>query len=168
MKIKNVEFKARVESSDAYEQQLLPLSPVFKGLDHQVDTYFKVPVGRLKLREGNIEHALIQYMRSDYAGAKQSDVILYRHTPDPALKNILALQFGILKVVDKQRKIYFIDNVKFHFDKVEGLGEFMEVEAIDDKDAFTTEQLQQQCNHWAAFFSLKPEQFMTGSYSDML
>lgn len=168
MKIKNVEFKAKVQSADACEQQLLALSPLYKGLDHQVDTYFQASVGRLKLREGNIENALIQYMRSDFAGAKQSDVILYRHQPDPALKSILTLQLGILKVVDKQRKIYFINNVKFHFDKVEGLGEFIEVEAIDDKEQFTSEQLKEQCDHWARFFGLEQEQFMTGSYSDML
>lgn len=168
MKIRNIEFKAKVESSAACERELQKLSPVFIGLDHQVDTYFKVAVGRLKLREGNIENALIQYMRSDHAGAKQSDVILYKHAPDPSLKNILAIQFGILKVVDKKRKIYFIDNVKFHFDKVEGLGEFIEVEAIDEKGERTTEELQAQCDHWAAFFSLREDQFMTGSYSDMV
>lgn len=167
MNIRNVEFKARVDSCTACEQKLLTLSPLYKGTDHQVDTYFRVPVGRLKLREGNIEYALIQYTRPDHAGAKQSDVILYRHDPDPALKQILTLQFGIRKVVDKERRIYFIGNVKFHFDQVAGLGEFIEVEAIDEKGERTTEELQAQCDHWAAFFSLRGDQFITGSYSDM-
>jgi len=167
MNIRNVEFKARVDSSTACEQKLLTLSPLYKGTDHQVDTYFHVPVGRLKLREGNIENALIQYTRPDHAGAKQSDVILYRHDPDPALKQILTLQFGIRKVVDKQRRIYFIGNVKFHFDTVKVLGDFIEVEAIDESDQFTSEELSAQCNQWSAFFGIRPDQFMTGSYSDM-
>lgn len=36
-----------------------------------------------------------------------------------------------LVVVDKMREIYFIDNVKFYFDKVEGFGIFVEIEVID-------------------------------------
>jgi adenylate cyclase class IV len=65
MSIKNFEFKAKVEDLDKYEQKLLTLNPVFYGIDHQVDTYFNVSNGRLKLREGNIENALIDYERED-------------------------------------------------------------------------------------------------------
>jgi predicted adenylyl cyclase CyaB len=168
MNITNIEFKARVKDLQEAEALLHTLSPVFKGLDHQIDTYFKVPHGRLKLREGNIEHALIQYQRNNLAGAKESSVILYKHKPDPALKQILALQFGILKVVDKQRKIYFIDHVKFHFDHVAGLGEFMEVEVINENNQFTMEELQAECKRWIGFFNIRPEQFIESSYSDMV
>ena len=55
-------------------------------------------------------------------------------------------------VVDKKRKIYFIDNVKFHFGKVEGLGTFIEVEAIDNKEEFTIEELKRQCDKYFEFF----------------
>jgi predicted adenylyl cyclase CyaB len=165
--IKNVEFKARVSEIESYEQKLLALNPAFKGLDHQVDTYFKVPYGRLKLREGNIENALIQYNRANVAGARQSDVILYQHQPDPALKAILVLQFGIKKIVDKKRKIYFVDNVKFHFDVVEGLGTFIEVEAIDHTGELTSEYLKSQCDYYKDFFGLQDADMLEGSYSDM-
>lgn len=168
MNITNIEFKAKVSSIEKAEALLQNLDPVFKGLDHQVDTYFKVPHGRLKLREGNIEHALIQYQRSNLAGAKESSVILYKHKPDPALKQILTLQFGVLKVVDKQRKIYFIDHVKFHFDQVAGLGEFMEVEVINENEQFSTEELEKECQRWISFFNIQPEQFEESSYSDMV
>jgi predicted adenylyl cyclase CyaB len=168
MNITNIEFKARVTDLREVETRLQTLSPVFKGLDHQVDTYFKVPHGRLKLREGNIEHALIQYQRDNLAGAKESSVVLYQHNPDPALKQILTLQFGVLKVVDKQRKIYFIDHVKFHFDQVLGLGEFMEVEVINENNRFTMEELQAECKRWIGFFDILPEQFVELSYSDMV
>jgi hypothetical protein len=50
--------------------------------------------GRLKLREGNIDHALIFYERQNTAGAKQSNVILYQHKPDAALKSILSAAVG--------------------------------------------------------------------------
>lgn len=118
MKIINVEFKAKVNELEKYEQKLLTLNPKFIGIDHQVDTYFNTLKARLKLREGNIENALIQYDREDKADAKESSVILYIHQPNIALKNILINQFGIKAIVDKKRKIYFIKNVKFHFDVV--------------------------------------------------
>lgn len=168
MKIRNIEFKAKVDSLEPYENILLELQPLFKGVDHQIDTYFNVPKGRLKLREGNIENALINYDREDQAGSKLSSVILYRHQPDPALKAILTHQLGIKMVVDKVRKIYFIENVKFHFDQVKGLGSFLEVEAIDNDGQYSLEKLQEQCNYFQAMFGLEPQQMMRQSYSDML
>lgn len=168
MNIRNFEFKAKVENLEKYEGKLLSLNPVFQGLDHQTDTYFDVRKGRLKLREGNIENSLINYDRENISGSKQSEIILYKHQPDAALKNILALQFGIKTVVDKKRKIYFIDNVKFHFDFVEGLGTFIEVEAIDTKEAFTLEELQAQCDHYFEFFELTDQQIIDKSYSDLI
>ena len=168
MNIKNVEFKAKVDSLEPYENKLLKLNPVFKGIDHQIDTYFNSNHGRLKLREGNIENSLIHYNREDTSDAKRSDIILYKHNPDAALKNILVLQFGIKTIVDKKRKIYFINNLKFHFDLVEGLGTFIEVEAIDDKDQFTIEQLKEQCDQYFRFFELNESQLIDKSYSDLV
>jgi hypothetical protein len=52
-------------------------------------------VGRLKLREGVIENALIYYRRADIANAKQSGVLLYRSSPDKALKEVLIAALGI-------------------------------------------------------------------------
>jgi predicted adenylyl cyclase CyaB len=168
MNIKNFEFKAKVDNLEKYESKLLTLLPLFKGEDHQIDTYFNVPAGRLKLREGNIENALINYNREDLSSAKLSDIILYRHTPDKALKNILSLQLGVKIVVDKKRKIYFIDNVKFHFDIVEGLGTFLEVEAIDTDNSFTIEELKAQCDKYYQFFELQESNIISKSYSDLI
>lgn len=168
MHIKNYEFKARISSLEPYESKLQILKPEFRGLDHQIDTYFHAASGRLKLREGNIENALIYYERENTADSKRSDVILYRHTPDKALKEILTLQLGIKAVVDKKRRIYFIDNVKFHFDEVAGLGTFLEVEAIDEKGIFSTEELRAQCLQYFDFFELKQEDLQDKSYNDMI
>jgi adenylate cyclase, class 2 len=93
---------------------------------------------------------------------------LYKHQPDTALKNILIKQLGIKVVVDKKRKIYFIDNVKFHFDHVENLGTFIEVEAIDHDGSFSTDQLREQCNFYLQYFNIEEPQLVDNSYSDML
>lgn len=168
MKVKNVEFKARVDDLESYEKKLMGLEPEFRGLDHQVDTYFNATQGRLKLREGTIENALINYHRGNTADAKLSEVILYKHKTDPALKAILSQQMGVKVVVDKKRKIYFMENVKFHFDEVEGLGKFLEVEAIDETGKMTIEFLEKQCQYYFEFFELDKNNLQSDSYSDML
>ena len=168
MKIKNFEFKAKVDDLENYESKLLTLKPVFRGVDHQIDTYFNVSKGRLKLREGNIENSLVDYERENVSDSKKSEVILYRHEPDKALKDILERQLGIKNLVEKTRKIYFIDNVKFHFDVVKGLGSFIEVEAIDDKGEFTIERLKEQCDQYFRFFELEKSDLIDKSYSDLI
>lgn len=168
MSIVNFEFKARAANIKQLEEKLFTLNPFFKGEDHQTDTYFNVAVGRLKLREGNIENALIWYDRQNIADAKQSDIILYQHQPDTSLKDILIKVHGIKVIVDKTRRIYFIDNVKFHFDLVKELGTFVEVEAIDSKGSIGIEKLKQQCDHYFNFFGLNKSDYENCSYSDLL
>lgn len=168
MNIKNFEFKAKINEIEKYESKLLTLNPKFQGLYHQIDTYFNVQFGRLKLREGNIENALINYDRENVSGSKESQIILYKHEPNIALKEILTKQLGVKIVVDKKRKIYFIDNVKFHFDIVENLGTFMEVEAIDNKEEFTVEELKEQCDKYFNFFELTQNNLIDKSYSDLI
>ena len=55
----NVEIKARVDSGEEVKQLLEAAQARFEGVDHQIDTYFNTPNGRLKLRQGNIEQSLI-------------------------------------------------------------------------------------------------------------
>lgn len=164
----NFETKARCHDLVTAEEKLRKHEPRFVGEDHQVDTYFNVPHGRLKLREGNIENALIHYLREDVAGAKQSTVLLYQHQPDGNLKRILSAALGVKTVVDKKRKIYFIDQVKFHFDEVQGLGSFVEIEAIDRDGSLGLEKLQQQCAFYIDVLGIQPSDHLAGSYSDML
>ena len=61
----NVEVKARCEEPERIRNILNSWGADFRGVDRQVDTYFQVPQGRLKMREGNIETALIFYDRPD-------------------------------------------------------------------------------------------------------
>ena len=168
MNIINFEFKATTHRLEEQENKLLTLDPVWKGEDLQTDTYFNVTEGRLKLREGNIENSLIFYRRENAAGAKLSEVLLYSHEPDAALKKILEKIHSVKVVVAKKRRIYFIDNVKFHFDRVEGLGNFIEVEAIDNTGNIGIEKLKEQCNRYISFFGIEEKDFISESYSDML
>lgn len=164
----NVEIKARCDDQEAIRRYLKKHGADFRGVDHQIDTYFNVSNGRLKLREGNIENFLVHYERSDKEGPKQSVVSLYASQPGSSLKETLTRALGILVVVDKQREIYFIENVKFHVDVVKGLGTFMEIEAVDYEGDIGLDKLNEQCHKYLEDMGVKDEDLISGSYSDML
>lgn len=169
MNWKNVEIKAHCGALEPLEQLLLAEGADYKGLDHQIDTYFEVPNGRLKLREGNIECALIHYNRANQTTAKRSEIHYYQPTDKVTdLKQTLEAALGIKVVVDKKRHIFFINNVKFHLDRVEGLGTFVEIEAIDQGGSHTEAALQAQCLHYQQLLGIQTADLIAYSYSDLL
>ena len=168
MKHLNIEIKAKCSDHEKIRSILKSRNADFKGTDHQIDTYFKVNNGRLKLREGNIENFLVFYERENREGPKQSNVILFKSDPNSSLKEILLTSLGTLVVVDKQREIYFIENVKFHIDTVKNLGTFMEIEAIDSDGAFGKEKLLEQCENYLKLFGIPKDDLISVSYSDLL
>jgi adenylate cyclase, class 2 len=164
----NVEIKARCARPDWIRETLLAHHARFVGEDHQVDTYFQVATGRLKLREGNIENALIFYQRDDQTGPKKSEVTMYECAPDLKLKAVLTAAIGVKTVVDKRRSIFFIDNVKFHVDEVQGLGSFVEIEAIDVNNDKTEAELLKQCHFYMNLLDIQSDDLLENSYSDMI
>lgn len=164
----NIEIKAKSNNQDEIREILKSKNADFKGVDRQIDTYFKVNNGRLKLREGKIENHLIHYQRENKEGPKQSDVSLFKSDPKSSLKEILTKALGVLVVVDKQREIYFIDNVKFHIDIVKDLGTFVEIEAIDNDGTFGKDKLLEQCQFFLDLFKISQEDLISVSYSDLL
>jgi predicted adenylyl cyclase CyaB len=169
MSHRNIEIKARCSDASFIRQFLIEHMAEFKGTDEQTDTYFNTGNGRLKLRQGNIENSLIFYNRENIAGPKMSQVNLFQVSHDSdLLKQILINANGIKVVVKKKREIWFIDNVKFHIDEVEGLGSFVEIEAIDKDGSLGLEKIKEQCDHYLQQLNIKEEQLLTHSYSDLL
>jgi len=184
----NVEIKARCADPATVRQTLLGLGARIVGPDHQTDTYFRVPNGRLKLREGQIENNLIFYARPDRDGPKRSDVILYGTRPGSDLKALLTVALGVLVAVEKRREIYFIEvsdidvpddseaaaraltreNVKVHLDTVTGLGSFVEIEAIDLDGSLGPVLLEAQCRRLMERLGIKEADLVAASYSDLL
>lgn len=168
MSINIIEIKAHCKDPERIRDILNKEAARFKGLDHQIDTYFNVQNGRLKLRQGNVESALIQYNRPNQAGPKHSQVALYKPNKAEDLKKTLENSIGIKVVVDKQRYIYFVDNVKIHVDEVQGLGSFLEIEAIDENNEKTLEELNKQCEYFMGLFGVQTGDLLDVSYSDLL
>jgi adenylate cyclase class IV len=128
---RNIEIKARIDSVDA----LLPRARAVAGgepvLIEQDDRFFAAPHGRLKLRhvaDGSAE--LIHYHRPDTGEAKASDYVRVP-VPDPdALAEALTRACGLLGRVRKRRWLLLAGATRIHLDRVEGLGDFMELEVV--------------------------------------
>ncbi len=164
----NIEIKAHCDNPETVRQYLLNKNAFYSGTDHQTDTYFNVEKGRMKLREGNIENALIHYSRENQAGPKASEVTLYEVTKIGILKKLLLSALSIKVIVEKKREIYFIGNVKFHIDVVRGLGSFVEIEAIDSTGEIGKIKLQEQCSFFMKELKIETKDLIDNSYSDML
>ena len=166
MNLVNYEFKARLRNEKRIRAALKTLGARFIGTDHQVDTYFRVPRGRLKARQGDIENALIFYERPNERRARPSRVRMIelpRHSP---VEKILAAALGVFAVVDKRREIYFAGNVKIHLDRVRGLGRFVEVEAISRSGK--VKRIREQARNFQKLFGITSADIVAESYSDLI
>lgn len=168
MPLKNVEIKAHCSNPKKIRAVLKEQQADFKGTDYQIDTYFRVDEGRLKLREGTIENNLIYYRRPDTASPRLSDIHLVPMEHPQKMKGLLTASFGVQIVVDKEREIYFINNVKFHIDEVKQLGSFVEIEAIDEDGSIGEATLREQCAYYINLFDISDEDLVAESYADLI
>jgi predicted adenylyl cyclase CyaB len=166
MKLINFEFKAHLRDAAPVRATLQSLHARFLGTDHQVDTYFRVPEGRLKIREGRIENSLIFYRRTNTARARRSSVEMMLLPRRNSIRAILTRALGVLAVVDKRREIYFVGNVKIHLDRVRGLGTFVEVEAMTRTGDIR--KVRAQAEKFRKLFGVAAADIVPQSYSDLI
>jgi adenylate cyclase, class 2 len=165
---RNLERKARHADHAAARLAVLRHAAHFHANEIQTDTYFPVPHGRLKLREIDGQSAeLIAYDRVDRVESRLSKYHLVP-VPDPAgLKAALAVALGVRGAVHKRRAIYLWHNVRIHLDEVEGLGTFVEFEAVlshGDDEATAHTRLEEL----ARVLELRPNNYVAPSYADLL
>jgi len=130
---RNVEIKARVDDLEALRQRAEALSDMPVEVLHQVDTFYGVTRGRLKLRVlGDERCELIYYERPDAIEAKASDYALVRSNDPGTFARILSAALAIRGVVAKTRFLYLVGRTRIHIDEVDGLGSFMELEVVLD------------------------------------
>jgi predicted adenylyl cyclase CyaB len=166
MKHLNFEFKARLKDEQRVRAMLKTLQARFVGTDHQVDTYFRAPAGRLKVREGRIENALIFYKRSNARRARRAQIDMMLLPRRNSVRAILCSALGVLAVVDKRREIYFAGNVKIHLDRVRGLGKFLEVEAISR--AGDLKKIRAQARKFQKLLGITSKDIVPESYADLV
>ncbi|MFA9370588.1 MAG: class IV adenylate cyclase [Labilibaculum antarcticum] len=164
----NIELKAYCKNKEKIRKILLSIGAKSNGTYQQTDTYFHSKSGKLMLREENNENNLIHYIREDKKGAKESKVNIYPTTLNSTLKEILEKTVGTACIVVKTRENYFIDNVIFHIDTVDGLGDFVEIKAMDDANCISIEKLYKQCNQYIKELEINAKDLISESYSDLL
>jgi predicted adenylyl cyclase CyaB len=129
----NLEIKARCRDLAAARSAAQRVATRYVGIDKQVDTYFRAREGRLKLRESSLDGGqLVPYLRPDTPGPKCADYQVIPVEDAAGLKLLMTRILGVHRVVLKEREILLYENVRIHLDRVEGLGEFVELEAVFD------------------------------------
>jgi len=126
---RNVEIKARVDDLAALARVAATLATSGPFEIEQDDTFFACDTGRLKLRSfGDGSGELIFYRRPDRAGPKESSFHLAPTLAADALREVLSLAYGPSGRVRKRRTLYLTGRTRIHLDRVEGLGDFLELE----------------------------------------
>jgi adenylate cyclase class 2 len=161
---KDYNVKAVITNLAGLEKALSDLKANFVGTDHQKDTYFSVPRGKLKLREGTIENLITHYERVDEKNIERTIVYQYDLTPTQEQVTKLRREHEVLGVVEKERRIYFIENVKIHVDKTADGKTFVEVEAIDSDDSKSMDQLRAQCLSIKQKLGIKDDELVKSGY----
>lgn len=127
----NIEIKAQVDSLAEIERRVIPLADSGPEELVQEDTFFRAAHGRLKLRlfpDGHGE--LIGYHRANEPGPKLSEYLLVRVEDGRALRQLLATTLETTGQVNKRRLLYLVGPTRVHLDRVDGLGDFVELETV--------------------------------------
>ena len=166
--MRNIELKARLHDLPAARRVAETLATERLDPQEQVDTYFRCTNGRLKLRQISGRAAeLVWYVRPSDRQPKASDYhIMPVEQPESLLVSLRAA-LGIVNVVRKRREIYLLHNVRIHLDDVEGLGQFLEFEAVLSPETDET-AAHEQLKRLMAEFKIRPEDLLAGSYTDMV
>ncbi|MCE7972944.1 MAG: CYTH domain-containing protein [Leptolyngbya sp. PLA1] len=129
----NVEFKAELRDLNLARSLCVVLG-ARKILDFdQTDTYFRVASGRLKKRETPGEPTeYVYYDRANRAAAKLSRFMIY--SEEQALERFGREPLPVWVVVRKHRDLWMHGHTRIHLDQVEGLGTFIEFEALISRD----------------------------------
>jgi adenylate cyclase class 2 len=161
---KDFTLKARTDDHAVLEKILMASGATFIGSDFQRDTYFKTRQGKLKLRQGNLENLITHYERIEEHGIERTDV--YRFDPDPTSEEIQSLVYSHdeLGIVEKERKIFYLGDVKVHLDTLPDKKMYVEIEAIDRTDAKDIESLRQQCIAVKNTLGIKDEDLLKTGY----
>ncbi len=165
---RNIEIKARLEDIDAVCERAAALADYGPELIEQDDTFFACDSGRLKLRvfsPGKGE--LIFYRRPDFKGPKESFYLISPTTAPDSLRQSLSLAYGQVGRVRKNRTLFLVGRTRIHLDRVEDLGEFLELEVVlkEGEDARTGEAIAQDLMEK---LGILPQQLIEGAYIDLL
>jgi adenylate cyclase class IV len=168
----NIEVKARTNAWESQRERAEKIAGATSCLIEQVDTFFQVPAGRLKLRQLAPDRGeLIFYQRPDQPGPKLSDYSIAITDRPEALRDTLAQALGVCGEVKKRRWLYVTDqfggHTRIHFDEVKGLGQFLELEVILQPGQ-SPEDGERIAHEFRAALDIRDEDLIECAYLDLL
>jgi len=125
----NLELKIRVISHQSIKKILEQIGAEYKGMLKQKDVYYSVPNGLLKLRIENGSESLILHNRNENNKNRWSDFEFIKFANDNGEKFFSKL-FDVEVIVKKKRELFYYDDTRIHLDKVNNLGNFLELETL--------------------------------------
>jgi len=164
-----VELKAKTEDLNTARNLVKSLGAHYIGTFHQIDTYFEVPKGRLKLRqiEGQDKAELIHYEREDIPGPKKSKVFILTIPKPETFKSLFEKVLEQKVVIDKNREIYRHKGTQIHLDNVKDLGTFIEFERKTRSSAKATQKDQEVLKEMMKKLGIEEDKLLKDSYSDL-
>jgi predicted adenylyl cyclase CyaB len=136
--MKNLEAKFRLADHAIAEARAADLGYTRRATLNQRDTFFRVAIGKLKLREEDGGAVLIFYRRIESGPLMLSNYEIVPIADAARTLHMLTDALGTIAVVEKVRTLMMRDNVRLHLDRIARLGNFGEIEAViaegDDPD----------------------------------
>jgi len=127
----NIEIKAATDDLDRIRTVALEIATEPGETLGQVDVFFRVHGGRLKLRSFSAGAGeLIYYERPDGPGARQSQYQIYATSQPQKLRSLLAAALDETVIVKKKREVFLVGQTRIHLDVVDELGTFVELEVV--------------------------------------
>jgi predicted adenylyl cyclase CyaB len=166
--MQNIEVKARLQDRGRIEAVLEAMGARPQWTRRQCDTFFVVQHGWLKLREAEGAPAeLIVYQRSTAdARPRPSDYAVVELGDGETWKRILGRVLGVHKVVRKERTLWLWRHSRVHLDRVEGLGDFIEIETV--VDGISAAEAEDEALDLVARLGIEPEQFVAVPYCEIV
>jgi predicted adenylyl cyclase CyaB len=163
----NIEIKAPLSSMDAMARRAESLGAVLQGVLHQIDTFFNVAIGYLKLRDLEGRGAeLIAYSREPGNGPRVSDYVVASITDVDRVLEALTRCLGVRGRVEKARTLYLWKHTRIHLDDVVGLGPFLELETV--MDGISRDEAEAESWSIIRALDLDPGTFLDVPYLELL
>jgi homotetrameric cytidine deaminase len=162
----NVELKAHDPDPSGTAARCLGLGAIDRGVLRQTDTYFMARRGRLKLRsQAEDGSELIAYQRPDEPETSESTYV--RVSVPDAVVEALDAALGTTVVVSKRRRLFLWEGVRIHLDEVDGLGAFIEFEAVLP-DAGDLETARAKVARLRSELGIEDAALVAAGYADLL
>jgi predicted adenylyl cyclase CyaB len=168
--MRNLELKAAYADL-AHAEQIAVQSGAAPGGDlHQIDTYFHVAEGRLKLREINgAGGELIFYRRPEADATRFSEYYTAPVADCHAMGKVLELSLGVRKRVEKERRLYLYQGARIHLDIVVKLGTFIEFEVpVHPGEPTEDEAARRLMDKLMGAYGIRASDAIRASYSELL